>query len=178
MMKHKSASPHLGHSFKRILAVLVTAASASCSKSVAPPVAVAATPVQVSFADLFGIEAARTKAALPSDLEHCLEMAHEDFNLALNAKPLRHAQLEPAAPADGGGSFWRGPCYSMVVYRQITHICAGTQVVSGLIVGPELRLAPNNAFPERAAISHTRFIPFEEKSTIEPAIACDTKRDF
>jgi hypothetical protein len=167
------------HSVRRILISVGAVVAVACSNDVVPtPVMLAAPNTPASFADLFGIEASRAKTDLPAELRRCLEMAHEDFNLALSGKPLRNAAIESAAPADGGTTIWHGPCYSLTVYRQIAHICTGTQVISGLIVGPELRLHPNGEFPERAVISRTRFMILQDGSTPDPAIVCDTEKNF
>jgi hypothetical protein len=168
-----------GRIVKAIVATVLMVVTADHLSIAAPPPSIAptATP-HPTFAALFGIELPRAKKEMPAELSHCLEKAYEDFNLALDNKPLRNATRESAAAADGGTSIWIGPCYSMTVYRAITHICVGTKVVSGFTVGPELRFSPNREFPERPGISRTRFLVFKKQSDHDPAIECDTKRDF
>lgn len=98
-----------------ISGVAIATAVSACSKHcVSSSVGTAAPETQVGFADLFGFDLSHGRGKLPVAVERCLESAREDFNLALNDKPLHNAKTELAALADGGTTTWRGPCYSIL----------------------------------------------------------------
>jgi hypothetical protein len=111
----------------------------------------------VTFEDLFGLDSARARAELPSELFRCLSEAHEDFNLVLENKEPMHAK--PAgAVSDGGTTAWEGSCYSLAALRQLTTICTSKRGIDGVIVGPSLHIRPNIGRIELAPIARTRFV--------------------
>jgi hypothetical protein len=146
---------------KAILLLGVAMALASCAGSakVERP-ANLSSGGHVSFADLFGIDEERASQELPDSLAQCLRRAYEDFSLALDDTEPQHAKFISAA-ADGGTSSWEDPCYTLVIFRQLSDICEKGIGLEGAIFGPELRFKPTMIRSEAAAISRTRFVAMQ-----------------
>jgi len=138
------------------LGVAMALASCSNSERVERPINLASGGA-VAFAELFGITEQRASQDLPASLVQCLHRAHEDFSLALDGKQPLYAKSKGAF-SDGGTSLWEDPCYTLVIFRQLTGICDKGTGLQGAIFGPELRFRPTMTETDVAAISRTRFV--------------------
>lgn len=145
---------------KHVVLILLLTSACTPKGDVPAPSPAGVANSALSFADLFGLDLPRAKAELPAKLFNCLAEAHEDFNLALAGKTPSYAK-EEGAMSDGGTSNWKGSCYSLTILRQLTTMCFEGRGVSGVIVGPMLRIDRANTNTEVAPISRTRFVAGE-----------------
>lgn len=136
-----------------VMPLLILPALAGSAPVAKPPYTVP----QATFHELFGVSEAQAPS-LYGAMTDCLVKAHQDFNAAASGRSPPHAKMEGVF-SDGGTSLWKGACYEMTIFQSLTSVGYAETCVTGMTIGPSLRLAGHGPRGQAAAITRSAFVP-------------------